>query len=110
MPEKKFSIKLTDGAKLCVEASNDSDYPNELYVFLKYPNGITRDLIGVQQEYIYPKDADGIQYLPNKIRILLTREGSPDFKDEQILDMTEERKIIEAYGEKTDGKKDSDAE
>lgn len=93
----RLARKLTDGATLCAEFSNDPDYPDELYVFLEYPNGIQRDLVCVQQNYIYPKDEDGIRYLPNEIKVLLTRSGSPDYLDDRIIHLEDERKDIDAW-------------
>lgn len=44
------------------------------------------------QNYTYPKDEDGIRYLPDQIKILLSRTGTTDYVDEKVIDITEDLK------------------
>ena len=87
-----LSIPLTNGCRLCVNKSNDPDYPNELYVYLKMPDGCMREIVCVMQNYTYPKDKDGIAYLPDQIKILLSRTGTTDYVDEKVIDIGEDLK------------------
>lgn len=49
----KITLNLPNGYKIIAEASTDTDYPNELYVYLESDDGsITQDLAMVK----YDKD------------------------------------------------------
>lgn len=83
--EKRITRELGNGFSLCVEASENPDFPNEFYVGLIDEEGVwVQDLVMVLESYGFSKEET--HFDPNEVIVSV-------FGDESSEDPTDEFRI-----------------
>lgn len=79
---QKIEIPMADGYTLVAEQNNDPAYAEEMYIFVRCPDGDEIDLVCVHQKYHY--DGHGGKVMePGKFRIFLADEDG-EYRSEPI--------------------------
>lgn len=83
MENRRIIKDLGNGFSLCVEAGENPDYPNEVYIGLIDKHGVwVQDLVIVQESYAYAKDGKTI-FDPDEIAVsVFADEASEDYTDQ----------------------------
>ena len=82
---ERITKKLGNGFSLCVEASENPDFPNEFYVGLLDEEGVwVQDLVMILESYGFSKGKT--HFDPNEVIVSV-------FEDESSEDLTDEFRI-----------------